>query len=592
LSQFFTFGRLAPGVTAEQGTAALRGIKVDFPGMMAQYYVGDRPVLSSMAELNKLVRPEVYWVMVGAVGFLYAIACLNASNLMLVRMLGQRREMSIRLALGSGRGRIIRLLAAESATLAVLAGLAGLLVANWLFPLLLSATGSPGVGTRDWTSWTLGWRVVGVMGLLTVFTSLVIAIIPAVRVLRTDINAGLKDGGAALGESRALGRLRGLLVVLQAAFAVILLAGAGLMIHTFANFQKIDLGFKPDGMAKVYIGFPADYPAAGTVRLNRLREIQSEFLRLPSVRAVGFGTDVLLPGYYYASHTLVGPEGRPVKTGMANFNVGFQDASGIVLKRGHWLATGKGGEVLINESLARALWPDGDPVGQLMHPAKDTAGWTPDHPGWTVAGVIGDLRGTMRDPAGNMLYGPEDWSPANFNTFVLRLSRDYDMTLVDAVRRRLYTFDPRIVVHQVLGVSEFRDNQLWMERMANAVLKVLAGIALLLTVVGMFSVLAYTVDRRMGEFGVRLALGATQRDLSSLVMRRGLWLTLAGVVLGVAGALALGRFVQTMLFNTPVYDPWVLGAVAVLLVFTSVLACIVPARRAARADVAKLLRSE
>jgi putative ABC transport system permease protein len=277
---------------------------------------------------------------------------------------------------------------------------------------------------------------------------------------------------------------------------------------------------------------------------------------------------------------------------MANFNVGFQDASGIVLKRGHWLATGKGGEVLINESLGRALWPDGDPVGQLIHPAKDTAGWTPDHPGWTVAGVVGDLRATMRDPVGNMLYGREDWAPANFNTFVLRLSRDYDLTLVDAVRRRLYTFDPRIVVHQVLGVSEFRDNQLWMERMANSVLKVLAGIALLLTVVGIFSVLAYTVDRRMGEFGVRLALGATRRDLVGLVVQRGLGLTLTGIVLGIGGALALGRFLKALLFGTATYDPWVLAAVGLLLLLTSALACVVPARRAVKVDVSKLLRAE
>lgn len=590
--QFFTFAKLAPGVTAEQAQAALRGAKVDVPESIRAYIANDRVVLNSMAQLNQLARPEIYWVMVGAVGFLYAIACLNASNLMLVRLLGQRRELSIRLALGGGRWRIVRLLSVESLTLAVLAGLAGLLVANWLFPLLLSATGSPGGGSRNWASWTLGWRVVGVMGLLTVLTSLLIALIPAVRVLRSDINAGLKDGGAALGESRALARLRGGLVVLQAAFAVILLAGAGLMIRTFANFQKVDLGFQAEAIAKVYVGFSPGYPAEWEPRLIRLREIQAEFTKLPGVKAAGFGSDVLLPGYYFPSHTLEGPGGRPVKASLGNFNLGFQDVAGLRLRRGRWLTGSRDSEVVVNESLARALWPGQDAVGQVVRPMPNTAGWTPDHKGWIVAGVVGDIRATMREAPGNFFYGPEGWTPANFNTFIIRLSRPFDVAFADSLRRRVYAFDPRIVVHQVLSLGEYRDQQLWAERMANSVLKVLAGIALLLTVVGIFSVLAYTVDRRMNEFGVRLALGATRRDLVGLVMKRGLVLTLLGVGLGLGGAVALSRFLRTMLFETTGNDPWVLGLVGVVLLATSCLACVLPARKATKVDITRLLRSE
>ncbi len=594
MPQFFLFGRTAAGVTQEQAQAALRGLKVDLPAQVAQFYTDDRVVLSSLAEMNKLSRPEIYWVMVGAVGFLYAIACLNASNLMLVRMLGQRRELSVRLALGAGRSRIVRLLVAESVTLAVLAGLTGLLVANWLFPLLLSATGGPGGGARDWASWTLGWRVVGVMGLLTVVTSLAIALIPAVRVLHTDINSGLKDGGAAVGESRALGRLRGALVVLQAAFAVILLAGAGLMIRTFANFQRIDLGFEPAGIAKVFIGFPPGYPGERDwePRLNRLKEISAELMHVPGAKAVGFGNDVLLPGYSYTSHTLAGPDGQPVKTMMMSFSIGFQEASGIRLKRGKWLDQPRGNAVLLNETLARALFPDQDPVGRFVRPLGANPGVPPDWKGWEVAGVVGDIRSTLRDAPGNMIYSPEGWAPGGFSVMIVRMGREFDVSFADALRRRLYAFDSRIVVHAVMSVSELRDNQLWVERMANSVLKVLAGIALLLTVVGMFSVLAYTVDRRMGEFGVRMALGATKRDLVALVMKRGLLLTAIGVVLGLAGTLALSKFVKTLLFGTTSNDPWVLVAVGVVLLLTSVLACAVPARRAARVDVAHLLRSE
>jgi len=591
LPSLFLLGKVRPGFTREQAEQSLAAAKLDVPGPLRPFIVNDRPVFSSMGEVNQLMRAEIYWVMLGAVGFLYAIACLNASNLMLVRMLGQRRELSIRLALGGGRWQIIRLLAAESVTLAVLASLAGLLVANWFFPLLLSAAGSSAFAP-NWTSWTLGWRVVGVMALLTVATSLLIVAIPAYRIFRTDIYSGLKDGGAALGESPALARLRGAFVILQAAFAVVLLAGAGLMIRTFHQFQHVDLGFDPAGRAKIQLGFPPDYPIETEARLARLREIQAELQRIPGVAAVGFGCDVLLSGYYFSQFTLEGPEGRPLRASMLGFNIGFQDASGLKLKRGRWLNQTNGNEVLVNEAFARACWPGKDPVGQFLRPVSGISGPPADWKGWVIAGVIGDIHTTLRNAPEFYIYSPEGWAPFNFNTFVVRLSRDYDEAFAGLIRRKLYTFNPRIVVSQILPLNGVRDNQLWAERMANSVLKVLAGIALLLTVVGIFSVLAYTVDRRMGEFGVRMAMGATRRDLIQLVMRRGLLLTLAGIVFGLAGSMALTRYLQSLLFETSAQDPWVLAAVGGILLGTSVLACVLPAQRAAKVDISRLLRSE
>lgn len=592
LPTLFVLGKPQQGVTREQAEKALAQVKLDVPGPLRRFVINDRPVFSSMGEVNQLMRKEIYWVMLGAVGFLYAIACLNASNLMLVRMLGQRRELSIRLALGGRRWQVIRLLTIESVTLAVLASLAGLLVANWFFPLLLSAAGSSQAAGRDWTDWTLGWRVVGVMAGLTVTTSLLIVAIPALRILRTDIFSGLKDGGAALGESPALARLRGSLVVLQATFAVILLAGAGLMIHTLQQLQHVDLGFDPTGRAKVQLGFPPDYPIETQARLTRLREIQAELMRVPGVAAVGFGSDVMLSGYYFTQFNLEGPEGRSLKAMMLGFNVGFEEAAGLKLKRGRWLTQGMNNNVLVNEAFARACWPGEDPVGKFLRPVGGTPGAPAAWKGWVVAGVVGDIRTTVRAAPEYYIYSPETWAPFNFNTFIVRFTREYDEALAGTIRRKLYDFNPRIVVSSVVPLSRLSHNQLWAERLTNSVLKVLAGIALVLTVVGVFSVLAYTVDRRMGEFGVRMALGATRRDLMSLVMRRGVVLTLIGVVLGLGGTLMLTRYLQTLLFETAPNDPWVLAAVAGLLVLTSVLACVLPARRATRVDISKLLRSE
>lgn len=590
LPSLFLVGKLRPGFTREQATQALSATKPDIPASMRAYIGNDHPVLSTMAEINKLFRAEIYWVMLGAVGFLHGIACLNASNLMLVRMLGQRRELSIRLALGGGRWRIIRLLGLESVALAVLASLAGLIVANWFFPLLLNVAGSSAFAPK-WTSWTLNWRVVGVMSILTITTGLFIVAIPALRILRTEIYSGLKDGGAALGESRALGRLRGLFVILQAAFAVILLAGAGLMIRTFHQLQNVDLGFDPAGRAKVQVGFPVDYPSGNEPRLARLREIQAELKRIPGVRDAGFGGDLMLPGYFYPTHTFDGPDGKPVRAAMSTFNIGYQEASGLRLKRGRWLNQSMGNEVMVNENFARTMWPGQDAVGQFTRsqgansPGKS---WK----GWLVVGVVGDLRESAREAPHPYIYGPEGWGPMGMNTFVIRLSRDYDEAFAGTIRRDLYAFDPRIVVARIISLTGMRDQQLWAERLADSVLKVLAGIALVLTVVGIFSVLAYTVDRRMGEFGVRLALGATRRDLVALVMRRGVLLALVGIVLGIGGAVALTRYLKSLLFETSAQDPKVLAAVGMILLITSIFACIWPARRATQVDITKLLRSE
>lgn len=593
---YFCFARLPAGMTREQAQEALQAVKLDLPTSLRGFFGADRVVLSGLNELlNKYARTEIYWILLGAVGCLYAIACLNGSNLMLVRMLGMRRELGIRLALGGGRVHIVRLLLMESAVLAVGAAAIGLLVANWVFPVLLTSIGGADLATRNWTEWTLGWRVIGVMGALTILTGLVISLVPLVRVLRTDINAGLKDGGAALGESRALARLRGALVVLQAAFAVILLAGAGLMIRTFENFRKVDLGFSPEGLVKIAVAIPpgeiqGKKPETITARW---RDLKTEILKATAVQSVGFGQDVILPGWYFPANDLFGPGDKTVKSAVGTFNIGYQETTGIRLKRGRWLDRPQGTEIMVNESLARALWPGMEnPVGQFVR--MKNAG-TIAHPEWKgqeVVGVVADIRSTMRDAPGNYIYLPEAQFASSACTFVVRLSGEYGPGVADALRRRIYAYDPEMMVQRIWTVNEAREQQLWAENKASSVLKVLAAIALLLAVVGVFAVMAYSVDRRMNEFGVRMALGATPRDLVRLVMGRGVALMVIGLVLGLGGAMALTRFMRSLLFETSALDPWVLGGVAAVLLAAAVLACFWPARRAAKVDVSQLLRSE
>ncbi|HVU17046.1 MAG TPA: ABC transporter permease [Candidatus Didemnitutus sp.] len=581
--------RLKSGITPEAATAAFSAAKYDRPDWLKQWMTDDRPVLASMAKINETWRADVYWVLVAAVGILYAIACLNASNLILLRMLGQRRELCIRLAVGCSRGRLVRFLVLQNGVLTLFSALGGALVANWVFPLLLLATGNSGT-TFNWLAWSLDLRVLIVLGGLTILTSLLVVVIPAWRVLRADISGGLKDGGGALGESRPLARLRAGLVVSQAAFAVILLVGAGLMVRTFDRLREVNLGFDPTRRIKIEGGFPTE-PLAGEARRIRLSEICEHLRHIPGVVAAGFDTNLLLPGYKYTSLSIEGADGKNLPITIGLFTAGYQDAAGLALKRGRWLTLADNTEVMVNESLARTQWPNQNPIGQVLRPIEPGTSSGEKHGGWTVVGVVGDFRSTVRDAPGLwVLESPR--FVGSMGTCIVKLSMDYDEAFGGRLRRDLYAFEPKMVVTRISPLGQLRDQQLQLEHMADSVMRVLAGIALLLTVVGLYSVLAYSVDLRMGEFGVRVALGAGSRDIIRLVLRRGLLLTVPGLALGVIVSVTLSRFLKSLLFGVSGQDPMVLAVVAVTLLLVGFAACLLPARRAIRVDIARLLRSE
>jgi predicted permease len=582
----FVFGQLRPGVSIPQAEQAMAGVKVDLPPQIAQFMALQKPSLSTLAELQKLTRPEIHWVLLGAVGFLYGIACLNATNLMLLRMLGKKRELSIRLALGGGRWRLIRLFVIESLGLSLAASGLGVIFANWFFPIFMTVGGAAGQGS--WARWSLDWRALAVLGGLTLATGLAIVIVPALRILRADISAGLKDGGAALGESRRLARLRGGFVVLQAAFAVILLTGAGLMVRTFGKLQQVDLGFDTSRRVKVAFSLPDHYLPGNQERLALLRRLQEHLRHVPGVRRVAYGTDGLMTGYYYANWSVQLADGTPVNIKTDYLSPEYLETAGMGLKRGRFFRPGGGAEILVNEAFAHARFGDADPIGQFIKAVKNDQGLV----GWTVAGVVRDVRENVRATSGYHIYGPDEWLPTLINSFIVQVSREPDAALSSALKRAVYEFDPKIVTYQISSLDQARDQQTGLERFALTVLKALSEIAIVLTVVGLFSVLAYTVDRRMGEFGIRLALGATPRNLMMLVMRRGVLLALAGIVLGLASSLALTRYLQSLLYETPPHDPLVLGLVALLLLVAAVGACALPAVRASKADVAQLLKAE
>ena len=445
-----------------------------------------------------------------------------------------------------------------------------------------------GLGSGD--SGTLSWRMLGVMAGLTVFTSVLVVIAPVARILKANLSEGLKEGGMALGESRRLGRMRSLLVVLQAAFAVILLVGAGLMVRTLDKLHQVDLGFDPAGKVKIKVSIPDGCRAEREDRLLLFQQLQQRLGAIPGVRKAAFGTDALLAGYTHDTMKLRLPDGSETTIERDDVSYDFLQTAGFTVVRGRWLPEGRndGAEVVINETLAKKRFENGDPIGQMIMMEQ---GDGKDRP-LQVVGVVRDIRQTMRSAPGMHVYCSDWWWPPLLSTLVLRMDRDPDKAFESIVRRAVYDFDPRLIVWNVQPVNGWIHGSMYMEELTLSVLKVLSGIALVLAMVGLFSVLAYTVDRRMSEFGVRLALGATPRDLARLVLKRGIMLAGVGVAAGTAGALGLTRFLQSLLFETAPFDPLVYLAVAVVLLAAAAASCWIPARRAARVDVARLLRAE
>jgi len=576
-------GRLRRGVGPEAARAALAEIKlIGLPNWAVPYFAEQEVRLATPREL---ARPEAFWLMAIAGAFLYGIACLNTINLILVRQLGRAREITIRLAVGATRGRIVRLLAIESVALSLV--VMGILAfaARWLFPPLFAAiTGSEGV--RYLSYWN--WDILGAAGVLTGLACLSAVLVPLARLLGTDVSPNLKEGGAGAGESRRAGQVRSVLVILQAALAVVLLTGTGLMVRSFGKLQKVNLGFDPIGKVKAQIAFPKSYTLSSEARLQLFERLQQRLEQLPGVKAVSFGEDTLLEGGFWGTAQVQMPNGEFMPVAGNVVSADFLAASGLTLLKGRWLSPQRGAiEVVINESLAKARFGEHDPIGgsiKLLVSGDKV---------YSVVGVVKDVKETVRTIAPGMrFYAPSWFYPPNINTMFLKLESNPDLAFGGLVRRVIYDFDPRLIVTDVSAIDEMVGRSMWAERYAFRIMKGLTAIALGLVIVGLFSIVAYTVASRRREFGVRMALGATPADLRRLVLAKGLLSAAVGIVIGTAVAMGLTRFMQSLLFETNPYDPLVFASVGVVLLASAAIACLLPAHRASRIDPVVTLRAD
>jgi putative ABC transport system permease protein len=587
--------RLKPGVGLEQARAQMETIASRLRQQYPETNTGFGVTITPLRErVVGHVRPAVL-VLLGAVGFVLLIACVNVANLLLARSTGRQREVAIRVALGAGRRRMIRQLLTESVLLALAGGLAGLLLGLWsssaLAPLI-----PPGFPVQRIA---IGDRVLGFTLLISLLTGIAFGLAPALHASKPDLNEALKEGGRTSTESFGHHRLRGLLVVCEVALALVLLISAGLMIQSFRQLLRVDPGFNPRGVLTMgldmsdpkYQTNPARFMAFNAQLLERVRAV-------PGVQYAGTVRPLPLGGgrstmpFYRDDRPVPSGENFPAADWHA-VSPGYFQAMGIRLVRGRDFADSDNQNTLqvtmISEGLARRYWPDEDPIGKRLRIGTPEMGL----PWFTVAGVVGDTRP----------YGLEASAPAELYISCLQLGSWVDMNLVvrtasnplgvaAGVRDQVLALDKEMVLGDVQTMEQRLAGTLAGRRTNTLILGIFASLALVLAAVGIYGVMSYLVGFRTHEIGVRMALGAGRSDVLKLVAGQGLGLTLIGVGVGLAGAFGLTRFLASMLYGVRPTDLATFAAVSLGLMAVALLACCIPARRATKVDPIVALRYE
>jgi putative ABC transport system permease protein len=586
-------GRLKPGIGLEQAKATMAGIAERLALQYPDSNKGWTVALDRFFDWT--VPPEsrrALYLLMGAVALVLLIACANVASLLLARASGRRREIAIRAALGASRARLIRQLLAESMLLAVVGGGLGLLCAHWGVSVLAGVADTV-LPRADEIS--LDPRVLLFTLGVSLFAGLLFGLAPALQATRVDFHDTLKEGTRA-GDARQ--RARSLLVVGQVAVSLVLLVGVGLLLRSLAAVLDVQPGFNSGNLLTASLNLPDAHYPKGTDYISFNGRLLERLRAQPGIDSVSITSGLPMDGGGTAMEVL--PEGAAAPTDggpapSAQWRLvlpGYFKTMGIPLRRGRDLTDadldmvkGEFRGAVISESLARRCWPGQDPIGRRFNP------WSMNDPVLTVVGVVGDVKlfnldGTDPDPAVYLYY--VRWSPIQI---VMRTKGD-PHAAAEVLRREVRAIDPGVPVAQVRTMQELFDGTTAPRRFTMTLLAIFAGAALLLSAVGLFGLLAFLVAQRTHDIGIRLALGARGRDIVRLVVGHAMLLTLVGVGIGVAGSLALSGWIRSMLFGVGARDPLTLVATVVLLVLVALLACWVPARRAARVDPLVALRCE
>jgi putative ABC transport system permease protein len=586
--------RLKPGVSLEEAQAEMRTIasrlQADSP-----YNKGySAEAIPLREQLVGNVRRALL-VLLGAVGFVLLIACANVANLLLSRAAAREKEIALRTALGARRLRVVRQLLTESLLLAVLGCLLGLVFAWWGLRALVA------ISPRELfmlQGVSLNLPVLAVTVAISLATGLIFGLAPALEATRLNLNDSLKEGGkGTAGQGTRSRRLRGALVIAEVALAIVLLTSAGLLVKSFVRLQQVDTGFTPDNVLTMVVRLPARKYSEDPQRVAFFRQAEERIRALPGARDIGIVN--FLPFYGgLGSATGFTVEGRPAPppgeepgTDVRVADAGYFRTLGIPLVRGRNFTDQEDTEerrvVLINEAMARQHFPGEDPIGRRISVEMF------DEPTPTeIIGIVRDVKyESLVNTAQPTVYMPLPVLTYPFMTFVLRTDGD-PADVAPAVRRAVREIDPDQPVADVRTMHQVMAEFVGRERFSTLLLGIFAGLATLLAAVGIFGVMSYSVTLRTREIGLRMALGAQPGEVLRLILKQGLLLTLIGIGLGVAGALALTRLMSGLLFGVGSTDPATFTAIVLLFTFVSLIACYLPAQRATRVDPLIALRYE
>jgi putative ABC transport system permease protein len=584
-------GRLKPGISPERAGAEMitiaRGLESEFP----DFDTGWSTTVVPLTEQVVGGARQMLLVLLGAVALVLLIACANVANLTLVRATGRARETAVRVALGAPRGRLVRQWLLESLVLAALGGAAGLLLGVWGVDLLKALAPSDVPRLTE----------IRLDGGVLVVTALVVLIVGVLAGLPAAV--GIRSRHSALAEATqrttaggASQRWRQGLVVVQLALALMLLAGAGLMVRSLSRLLAVNPGFDPAGVLTVELSLPSALYEDGPRRNAFFDRVLEQVRGMPGVTTAGVVSALPLTGL--ASATSFRVVGRPEPAAgqwpvadIRSADEGYFPALGIPLKRGRLPAPADAPSsppvVVINETMARQLWPDGDPIG-----ARVRVNWNDPEMEPEVVGVVGDVRHTGLDgDVRPMIYYPRWQSPSGYMVLVVRSVTD-PLALAASIRGVVRQLDPALPMGDIAPMHEYVSRSVADRRYPMLLLGLFGGLAVTLAAIGLYGVVAHGVGLRSREFGVRIALGASPGDLARLVLSGAGALAVGGVVLGTAGALASTRVLTHLLYGVAPSDPGTLVAAAVLLALVVLFAAWLPARRAARVDPMTALRSE
>jgi putative ABC transport system permease protein len=587
---WFVVGRLRPNVTVDQAQTEMSAIA---HVLDEQLPAGDRNRGMTVVPLSLYVvgpRPRLaLWMLTGAVLCVLLIAAANIASISLARSVHRTREMAIRATLGASPARIVRQLFAESATLAAISGLLG----TWLAVAgirLIRALGPGDLARLNEVS--LDWRVLGWALAISLLTGILIGVAPALPILRRNLRLSGEEGGRAVSRGVATRGIRRGLVVAEFALAIILLAGAGLLVRSWLYLERVDLGFRPERVLSMQLSTTAfEAPAQRADLYDRVLE---QIRSLPGVESAGIVGDLFISN---TSEQIITSEGNAgsaserVRLRRDEVSGGFFTTLGARLLRGRFFSVEDGPDAprvgIINDTMARRLWPAADPVGRrFKFGARDSGS-----PWFTVVGVVGDMRrqGLETEPIAQV-FEPLAQNPSRLETLLVRTSTDDPLTMVATVQAAVRRVDKQAPIYGVTTLEDRLGADLAPRRFQTSLLIGFSVVALLMAAIGIYGIILYSVATRTQEIGIRMAVGAQAGDIFRMIVGEGLQLSMIGLMLGLMGALLAGRIGSSLLFGVTATDPLTFTAVSLLLTAVATGASCLPARRAMKVEPIVALR--